>query len=742
VDTLSAKTILLVEDEAIQAMMGKAALERYGYTVLTAFTGERAIELMAATPAIDLILMDIDLGEGIGGPETAARILTVWDIPVVFLSSHIEPEVVQKTETITCYGYVVKNSCVTVLDASIKMAFKLFDAKREIIRGAVLYQRQAESLALEVTRKNEMEESLRVSEMQYRRLFESAKDGILILDAGTGKILDVNPFLIEMLGYSKEQFIEKSIWEIGSFKDIVASKDTFLELQTNEYVRYENLPLETLGGEIRDVEFVSNVYLVSGQKVIQCNIRDIAKRRKSDTVLMKSENRFRSVFDTSTDAILITTPTGEFLAVNAAACLMFGRTESDILAIGRYGIFDLEPGRRNDLQSERNKTGLLLDVEMAGIRKGGERFPLELSSSLYTDSDGKVRASVRIQDISARKKIEGLLAASEIRYRRLFEVAKDGILILDAASGKILDVNPFLIDLLGYSKDQFVEKSIWEIGFFRDIVANKENFVELQQKEYLRYENLPLETADGRLINVEFISNKYSVGDLQAIQCFIRDMTERKIADDKIAALLADKELILKEVHHRIKNSMNTVKGLLSLQAGVLRDPAAVSALEDTGNRVRCMMMLYDKLYQTVSYHEMSVLQYLPSLIDEIVFNFPNAPSVTVEKHIDDVILDVQRLQPLGIILNELLTNIMKYAFTGRPGGVIVVSFDVNDPAGKKMARLTVDDNGNGIPESVGFESSTGFGLTLVKGLTRQLDGNIRIGRDRGTQITLEFALD
>ncbi|MEI6899120.1 MAG: PAS domain-containing protein, partial [Bacteroidota bacterium] len=120
------------------------------------------------------------------------------------------------------------------------------------------------------------------------------------------------------------------------------------------------------------------------------------------------------------------------------------------------------------------------------------------------------------------KKANDTLAISETRYRRLFEASQDGILILDAESGKITDVNPFLIELLGYSKDQFIEKAIWEIGFLKDIVANKEKFTELQQKEFVRYEGLPLETADGRKINVEFISNVYSANEIRVIQCQIR----------------------------------------------------------------------------------------------------------------------------------------------------------------------------------------------------------------------------
>ena len=129
------------------------------------------------------------------------------------------------------------------------------------------------------------EHALQVSEVRYRRLFETAQDGILILDAETGRITDVNPYLMKMLGYSRNDFVGKKLWEIGTFKDSDASKSTFLELQTQGYVRYEDLPLEASDGRQVDVEFVSNVYVVGDEKVIQCNIRNITRRKEAEATV-------------------------------------------------------------------------------------------------------------------------------------------------------------------------------------------------------------------------------------------------------------------------------------------------------------------------------------------------------------------------------------------------------------------------------------------------------------------------
>ncbi len=139
-----------------------------------------------------------------------------------------------------------------------------------------------------LSERQQTEEALKASENRYRRLFESAKDGILLLDAETGLITDVNPFLQDLLGYSHAELLGRTLWEIGPFKDVAASQSAFRRLQTQEYVRYENLPLETKAGQHRQVEFVSNVYLADGHRVIQCNIRDITDRKQTEAEIRKA----------------------------------------------------------------------------------------------------------------------------------------------------------------------------------------------------------------------------------------------------------------------------------------------------------------------------------------------------------------------------------------------------------------------------------------------------------------------
>ncbi|MEQ1729459.1 MAG: PAS domain S-box protein, partial [Vicinamibacterales bacterium] len=188
--------------------------------------------------------------------------------------------------------------------------------------------------------------------------------------------------------------------------------------------------------------------------------------------------------------------------------------------------------------------------ELTYVRKDGSRFPAIVSVTALRNAQDAIIGYLLIgTDNTARTLAdraalgrEQALAASEMRYRRLFETAQDGILILDAETGMVADVNPFLMTLLGFSSEEFKGKAIWELGLFKDIVANEHKFAELREKKYVRYEHLPLETIDGRRIEVEFISNVYQVSGHSVIQCNVRDVSARRNAEEGLRQLRAGLE--------------------------------------------------------------------------------------------------------------------------------------------------------------------------------------------------------
>ena len=281
---------------------------------------------------------------------------------------------------------------------------------------------EAEKKAERKSTKSNLQDALIASEIRYRRLFETAKDGILILDAETGKIVDVNPFLIELLSYPKENFVDKELWEIGFFKDIAANKEKFIELQQQEYVRYENLPLETADGRKINVEFVSNVYLVNNKKVIQCNIRDITERKRSEKALFISETNLHNLVQTIPDLIWLKDVNGTYLLCNTMFGRFFGAGEAEIVGKTDYDFVDRELA---DFFRENDRSAMLagkptINEEWITFADDGHRAYLETIKSPMYDAQKNLMGVLGIgRDITIRKQAIDLLSESEQNYRTL-----------------------------------------------------------------------------------------------------------------------------------------------------------------------------------------------------------------------------------------------------------------------------------------------------------------------------------
>ena len=364
---------------------------------------------------------------------------------------------------------------------------------------------------------------------------------------------------------------------------------------------------------------------------------------------------------------------------------------------------------------------------------------LDRYSAPVMGNDGQHQGRIWLfRDITENKRAEEQLKRREEKYRSIFENIQDCYYEV-SIEGKILEISPSIKIISNgyYLREELIGRSMNE---FYSSIKDRDDFLSviLERGRVTDFE-IFLQNKDGSFIPCA-ISSKLWLDDEGRpfkIIGIIRNISERKHAENKIQSLLKEKEIILKEVHHRVKNNMNTIYGLLFLQAETLKDSRAVKVLEDAANRVKSMMVLYDKLYQSEDFQEISVPVYISSLVGDIIRNFPNRGSVKVEKNIEDFVLDIKKIQTLGLIINELLTNIMKYAFTGRNSGLISVSMSLHDC----VVYLVIEDNGIGMPESIEFNNSSGFGLMLVSLLTEQLKGKIKIERINGTRIILTFGI-
>lgn len=366
--------------------------------------------------------------------------------------------------------------------------------------------------------KHEAADKLITSELRYRRLFETAKDGILILDVETGKIVDANPFLIEMLGYSHEQFLGKTIWEIGFFKDVAANRENFLELQRKEYIRYEDLPLKTMDGHQINVEFVSNVYMAGHKKVIQCNIRDITERKQAEEEIKQNENRLKSLveilqhesdtiqgfLDYALDhAIKLTGSKIGYIyhyseekkeftlnswsqEVMKECTILEQQTVYELDKTGLWGeaVRQRKPIMVNDFQAQNPlKKGypaghahlskyLTVPIRRENKIVGVVAVANKVTDYTETDVLQLTLLMNAVWKVAEQKQAEEALKESENRFRAIFEQAAVGVALLNTKTGQFIRINKKYCDFVGYTSQEMLQKSLIDITYSEDLQKN------------------------------------------------------------------------------------------------------------------------------------------------------------------------------------------------------------------------------------------------------------------------------
>jgi two-component system NtrC family sensor kinase len=375
--------VLIVENSHDDVALLLHALRRGGYAVTSALVETPAAMRAALTrQAWDVITSEHAMPHFSAPAALALAQELCPDVPFIIVSGKIDLDLAVSLMRGGAQDYISKGELARLVPA----------IERELRDVEVRRARQ------------QVEDALRVSETRYRRLFETAQDGILILDAGTHTITDVNPFMVELLGYTRDEFLGKALWEIGVLTDAAASWEAFRTLQATGYIRYDDLPLQTKAGARQEVEFVSNMYRENDHEVIQCNIRDITARRKAE----EARAQLAAMVESSDDAIIGKTLDGRITSWNAGAERLYGYPRAEV--IGQSIALLIPPDRSDELPTilARLQRGERIEhFETVRMRKDGTHLEVSLTVSPIIDAAGHVvGASAIARDITARRQAE------------------------------------------------------------------------------------------------------------------------------------------------------------------------------------------------------------------------------------------------------------------------------------------------------------------------------------------------
>ncbi len=589
----------------------------------------------------------------------------------------------------------------------------------------------------------QVKETLEESEEKYRLLVENSTYGVAI--HSKREILYVNPAVLKLLGYdTKDKILGKNVLEFvhPDFRNKVKSRIKMITksweiapLSEEKFIRKD--------GQTIDVEVTGIPLVYSGKPAIQVMFNDISKRKQIEENLREREEHYRAVVEYSHNGILIVGEDYKFIYVNDVLCQILDRKREEIIGSDFRKFLDKESKLLVDERYKKRQRGEVVPprYEFNIVRKNGEKRRVEISSTVVKDSQNKMKTIAQILDITERRRAEEALRESERKYRSIIENSNDGIYLLYKRKFKI--INKKFEQMFGYSLEE-VNKP--DFDFIQLVAPRSRPLVEDRLMRSSRgdilipkYEFTAF-SKDGKELEVEasvsYINYKGGI----ATQGIIRDVTERKQAENQIRKNLKEKEILLKEVHHRVKNNLNVITSLLNLQSSCLRSKEqAIDAFKESKDRIYAMAMVHEKLYQSGSYSKIDMQDYVKTLAEKLLQIY--APSTKISRSFiidENINIDINRAIPCGLILNELITNALKHAFAGRSKGKLIVSFHCSENG---QYEIKVKDNGIGLPKDIDNKKFETLGLNLVFILTEQLNGKLSIKTKKETEIRIVFPI-
>ena len=573
---------------------------------------------------------------------------------------------------------------------------------------------------------------MRKSELRFRALIDNSADAIALFDA-EGKILYGSSATTRILGYQLEEFTGRSAFDFIHPDDHELVRQRLAVcLQNPGGTAWARARVRHKAGAWRILEGVFTNLL--GNPVVGAivnNYRDVTERARL-------ERRFQQVVELAPSAMVMVNADGRIVMVNAQTETLFGYGREDL--VGQpVELFVPERFRREHPTFRRGFLGeasarpMGIGRDLYARRKDGSEFPVEIGLNPIETEEGLMVLSA-IVDITERQRA----AASRFRLAEIVDAAEDAI-ISKTLEGVVVSWNPGAERVFGYAADEIIGQNIAVLipAELRD--EERQILERLRRGERIKYYESKRQRKDGSLLDVSLTISPLldDRGNVTGASKIARDITERKQREERIRAALREKDLLLGEIHHRVKNNLQLIDSLLDLQALRVRDAEVKATLRDSQNRVRSMSLIHQTLYQSKDFAKVDFKQFLDTLLPMLMQSYAVDPDrVLLEIDAHRVQLPISSAIPCGLAVNELVTNALKHAFPNGQCGTVRVELTNESP---DEVVLAVSNDGLPMAEDLDFRKMSTLGMQLVHLVAEQLQGHLEIERFPRTRFMMRF---
>lgn len=605
-------------------------------------------------------------------------------------------------------------------------------------------------IMVDITDLKQIERSLRESEEKYRLLVENSSDVIWKMSLN-GYFTFITPGIEELSGYTPEEALNLHLsdYVLEDYYPKVM-KELLDQLGKPVYERatseYMELEMYRKDGSVIDIEIYAKwTYDDEGNPVgLQGSTRNISKRKKVEIALKRSESLYRTIFENTGAATLIFNKQGIITMINTELERIFGYSKEEV--VNKMNWMEFVPSDKFPMMMEYHKQREI-DPETAPstyetefTTKSGEILTTQITVDKIPNSDEFVTSVIDITDLVKTQKA---LTESEEKFRQMAENIEELMYIIDPKMSEILYVSPSYEKIWGRStKELYKEPKSWIKTIYPEDRKKAITHILTAEDKVISEDDPGVEfriiQPDGtiRWIWGRAFPVLNDKGELYRIAGIGMDITDRKIAEDEVKSSLKEKELLLREIHHRVKNNLQIIVSLLNLQMQHVEDESALDILAESHNRVKSMATLHEKLYESPDLTHINFKYYIEKLVTDLFYSY-KVKVGTIEPVIKTVDLDmgIDTAIPCGLIINELVSNSIKYAFPDGRKGTVTVEFKKNNDE----LFLKVSDNGIGMCKNIKPDSPQTFGLQLVENLVNQLDGTLNMDINHGTEFAIKF---